>query len=147
MEGGSKMIDINVTLLIQMANFLVFLLLMNFVLYRPIRKAVAERKKLIADKQAGIEELEAQVRAALLAYDQGLHDARRTGAQRIQELKAAGYDEEKELLRRSSEQTASQVQELRGKIKEDIATAQKELKQQIKTFAVDLAQKILGRKI
>ncbi len=63
------MIDINVTLFIQMANFLVFLILMNFVLYRPIRRIVAERKKLISEKQEGIESLEAQARAALQEYD------------------------------------------------------------------------------
>jgi F-type H+-transporting ATPase subunit b len=141
------MIEINMTLFIQMANFLVFLLLMNFVLYRPIRRIVAERKKLISDRQKGIESLEEQARAALLEYDRTLQDARRTGAQRILELKAAGYEQEKELLREISEQTASKVQQLREGIKKDIAAARKELKQQVKTFSVELAQKILGRKI
>jgi F-type H+-transporting ATPase subunit b len=130
-----------------MVNFLVFLFLMNLVLYRPIRKVVAERKKLISDKQTGIDNLEAQARAALLEFDQKLQDARRTGAMRIQELKAAAYEDEKELLRRSSEETAARVHELRGKIQKDIAAARKELKQQVKTFSVDLAQKILGRKV
>ena len=141
------MIDINVSLFIQMANFLVFLFLMNLVLYRPIRRIVAQRKKLISERQEGIESLEAQAQASLLEYDRRLQDARRTGVQRIQELKAAGYEQEKELLRRSSEQTASTVQQLRQKIQEDIAVARKELKQQVKSFSVELAQKILGRKI
>ncbi len=141
------MIDINVSLFIQMANFLIFLFLMNFVLYRPIRQIVAQRKKLISEKQEGIESLEAQSKAALLQYDRSLQDARKTGAQRIEELKAAGYEQEKELLRQSSEQTAATVQQLREKIKNDIAVARKELKHQVKSFSVDLAQKILGRKI
>ncbi len=141
------MIDINVTLLIQMANFLVFLFLMNLVLYRPIRKVVAERKRLISDKEKGIEKLENQARASLLEYDQKLQDARRAGALKIQELKAAGYEQEKELLRGISDQTSAKVQELRGTIQKDIAAARKELKQQVKSFSVELAQKILGRKI
>lgn len=135
------------SLLIQMANFLVFLVLMNFVLYRPIRKVVAERKRLISDRQKGIEDLEAQARASLLEYDKSLQEARKTGAQRIQELKASGYEQEKELLDRISEQTAAKVQEMRGKVQKDIGAARKELKQQVKSFSVDLAQKILGRKI
>ena len=94
------MIDINVTLFIQMANFLVFLFLMNLVLYRPIRRIVAQRKKMVSERQEGIESLEAQAQASLLEYDRRLQDARRTGVQRIQELKAAGYEQEKELLRR-----------------------------------------------
>ncbi|MGO9019805.1 MAG: ATP synthase F0 subunit B [Syntrophobacteraceae bacterium] len=141
------MIDINVSLFIQMANFLVFLFLMNLVLYRPIRRIVAQRKKLISERQEGIESLEAQAQASLLEYDRRLQDARRTGVQRIQELKAAGYEQEKELLRQSSEQTAAMVQQLREKIQKDIAVARKDLKQQVKSFSADLAQKILGRKI
>ena len=141
------MIDIGYSLFIQMANFLVFLIVMNFVLYRPIRRIVAERKKMISEKQESVDSLEAQAKAALLDYDQKLQESRSMGFQRILELKAAGYEQEKELLRQSSEQTAATVQELREKIQKDIAAARKELKQQVKSFSADLAQKILGRKI
>jgi len=36
---------------------------------------------------------------------------------------------------------------LHEKIQKDIAVARKDLKQQVKSFSVDLAQKILGREI
>ena len=141
------MIDINVSLFIQMANFLVFLIVMNFVLYRPIRRIVAERKKMISEKQESVESLEAQAKAALLEYDRKLQESRSMGFQRIQELKAAGYEQEKELLRQISEQAAAKVGELREKIQKDIGIARMELKHQVKSFSLDLAQKILGRKI
>ena len=141
------MIDINYSLFIQMANFLVFLFVMNFVLYRPIRRIVAERKKMIAEKQESVEGLEAKAKAALLEYDRTLHESRSMGFQRIQELKAAGYEQEKELLREVSDQAAAKAGELRKKIKKDIGIARTELKHQVKAFSVDLAQKILGRKI
>jgi len=141
------MIDINVSLFIQMANFLVFLIVMNFVLYRPIRRIVAERKKMISEKQESVDSLEAQAKAALLDYDQKLQESRSMGFQRILELKAAGHEQEKELLRQISEQAAAKVGELRAKIQKDIGIARMELKHQVKSFSVDLAQKILGRKI
>ncbi len=141
------MVDINYSLLIQMANFLIFLILMNFVLYRPIRRIVAERKRVVLERQEGIEKIEELTRAGLSDYDSKLKEARLTGARRIQELKAAGYEQEKELLRQISEQTAGKVQNLREKIQKDVAVARKELKQQVKTFSGELAQKILGRKV
>lgn len=141
------MIEINVSLFVQMANFLIFLFLMNLVLYRPIRRVVAERKKLVAEKQEGIDRLESQAASAVANYDLKLQESRRTGFQKIQELKAAGYEEEKELLKKMSEQAAAKVQEMRAQIKQDIGTARKELKSQVKSFSMDLAQKILGRKI
>ncbi|MHC1725608.1 MAG: hypothetical protein AB9866_06290 [Syntrophobacteraceae bacterium] len=141
------MIEINYSLFIQMANFLVFLFLMNMVLYRPIRRIVAERRKMIAGKQEGIERLEAQARAAVADYDLKLQESRRMGFQRIQELKASGYEQEKELLQRMSEEAAGTVQQMRAKIQKDIGDARKELKNQVRSFSMELAQKILGRKI
>ncbi|MDR3569309.1 MAG: ATP synthase F0 subunit B [Syntrophobacteraceae bacterium] len=141
------MVDINYSLFIQMANFLVFLILMNFVLYRPIRRIVAERKRHVLEKQEGIERIEGLSQSGLSDFDARLRDARMSGAQRIQELKAAGYEQEKELLRQVGEETAEKVQGLRAKIQKDIGVARKELKQQVKTFSGELAQKILGRKV
>lgn len=143
------MVSINpdITLLIQMANFLVFLILMNLVLYRPIRRIVAERRKMIAEKQEGIDRLEAQARTAAADYDLKLQESRRMGFQKIQELKAAGYEQEKELLQKMSEEAAATVQQMRAKIQKDIGDARKELKNQVRSFSMELAQKILGRKI
>ncbi len=141
------MIDVNYSLIIQMVNFLVFLFLMNLVLYRPIRRIVAERKKLMAEKQGVIDTLEAQAVAAVQDYDLKLRESRREGFEKIQELKAAGDAEEKELLQQISEQAAAKLQEMRAQIKKDIDAARKELKSQIRSFSSELATKILGRKI
>ncbi|MGC9196125.1 MAG: ATP synthase F0 subunit B [Syntrophobacteraceae bacterium] len=141
------MVEINYSLLIQMANFLVFLFLMNLVLYRPIRRIVAERKRLILDRQEGIEKIEGLTRAGVLDYDSQLKDARGLGIRKIQELKAAGYEQEKELLKQASEETAGKLHNLRAKIQKDVSAARKDLKQQVKAFSGELAQKILGRKV
>ena len=141
------MIQPDWTLLIQMINFLVFLFLMNLILYRPIRRIVAERKKLMADKQEGIDRLEAEVRAVIQDYDSKLIESRRTGFQKIQELKAAGYEQEKELLRQRSEEASSKLQQMRAQIQNDIGVARDELREQVRSFSVQLAQKILGRSI
>lgn len=141
------MIEINISLLIQMANFLIFLLLMNFVLYRPIRRIVAERKRLMAEKQEGIDRLETEALSRLREYERKIQDSRRSGIQRIQEIKASAYDEEKELLRKISEEAAAQLQKMRSQVRKDIGVARDELREQVKLFSVQLAQKILGRSI
>jgi F-type H+-transporting ATPase subunit b len=141
------MIIPNVTLLIQMANFLIFLFLMNLILYRPIRRIVAERKKHMAQKQQVIDRLESQVVAAARDHELKLQEARRSGFQKIQELKAAGYEEEKELLKKVSGEAAEQVQKMRAQIQKDISVARDDLKEQVRSFSMQLAQKILGRSI
>jgi F-type H+-transporting ATPase subunit b len=141
------MIIPDVTLFIQMANFLIFLFLMNLILYRPIRRIVAERKKLMAQKQETIDRMEAQTLTAVRDRDLRLQEARRTGFQKIQELKTVGYEQEKELLRKISAEAAEQVQQMRAQIQKDIGVARADLKDQIRSFSMQLAQKILGRSI
>ncbi len=141
------MIDINLSLLIQMANFLIFLILMNFVLYRPIRRIVAQRKKMMAEKQEEIERLEARAVTAVRGYEQKLQESRRDGLEKIKDLKAAAYEEEKDLLRNISEEAAEQLQKMRTQIQKDISVARDALRDQVKAFSVQLAQKILGRSI
>jgi len=141
------MIDVNVTLLIQMANVLILVFLMNLVLYRPIRRIVAQRRELIANRQNEIEQADAGARAAAEQMNLQLQEARKQGRQRIAEFKIQAYEQEKSLLQRAMEEASGQVQQMRGQIAKDIEAARKKLSGQVKTFSQELAQKILGRSL
>lgn len=141
------MINVNVTLLIQMCNFLVLLFLMNLVLYRPIRRIVAKRKQFVEEQQQGIERMDAEVKASIEDFNQKIQDARRLGREKIQELKAEAYAQEKELMRNAVEQAGKQLQDVRARIQSDIQGARDQLGGQVRAFSVELAQKILGRSL
>jgi F-type H+-transporting ATPase subunit b len=141
------MININVTLLIQMVSFLVFVFLMNMVLYRPIRRIVAERQSHIEGQQKAIDEAEAVKTAAVEEFNSKIQEARKLGSQRIQDLKTAAYEQEKQMVQKATEDGAAQLQEFRAQIQKDVKKATGELKGQVKAFSKDLAQKILGRSI
>lgn len=141
------MISINVTFFIQMANVLILLFLMNLFLYRPIRRIVAQRNQFIAEQRQGIEEAEGESLAALDKFSAGIQDARKQGREKIQEIKTAAYDEEKELLLAATEQTGKLVHATRMTIQSDISQAREQLIMQVNAFSVDLAQKILGRNL
>jgi F-type H+-transporting ATPase subunit b len=141
------MININVTLLIQMVSFLVFVFLMNMVLYRPIRRIVAERQSHIDGQQKAIDEAEAVKTAAIEEFNSKIQEARLLGRQRIQDLKTAAYEQEKQMVQKASEDGIAQLQEFRAQIQKDVVKATGELKGQVKAFSKDLAQKVLGRSI
>jgi len=141
------MIDINITLLIQMANFLLLVFLLNMVLYRPIRKVIAQRNQVIAEREKGIEQADADAAGAVREFEEKVHEARLGGRQKVQEYKDAAYEKEKDLLREASEVSAKELSEIRQKVKKDIAAARKRLRAQIQAFSVDVAQKVLGRSV
>lgn len=141
------MISINITLLVQMASFLVLLILMNQVLYKPIRRFLAERKAFVDARQADIDGAEAQVSAAIKEIESRIVEARNLGRQKIQEQKAAAYEQEKGMLQKAGENAAKELQDVRGRIQEDVGLARKDLQQHVQQFSVELAQKILGRSL
>jgi F-type H+-transporting ATPase subunit b len=141
------MIDINITLVIQMANFLLLAFLLNMVLYRPIRNMIAKRNEVIAGRQQGIERADADAASAVREFEEKVHEARNQGRQKVQEFKEAAYVNEKDLLREASEASAEELADIRQKVKKDIAAARKRLRAQIQAFSIDVAQKVLGRSV
>jgi len=141
------MIDINITLFIQMANVLVLVFLMNLVLYRPIRKLVAQRNQFMADKQNVIDRADKESAEALREFEGTIQTARTKGRQKVQEMKELAYQQEKDLLQKSAEESAKQLAGIRQTIKAEIGKARKQLRAHIQAFSLDLAQKILGRSI
>lgn len=141
------MISINVTFFIQMANVLVLVFLMNLFLYRPIRRFVAQRNKFVAEQREAIEGAESETAAAIQQFDAGIVEARKQGRERIQEIKAAAYEQEKAMLQAALDQAGKQVQVTRMTIQSDVRKAREQLTTQIEAFSVELAQKILGRNL
>lgn len=141
------MIEINTSFFIQMANFLLLLYLMNLVLYRPIRRFVAERNAYMLKQQSVIDQADADASAAVREFDEKIQNARLMGRQKAQEMKESAHNREKELLQGASEEAAKQVQEVRAKLRKEIEMAREQLKNQVQAFSLELAQKILGRGI
>ena len=141
------MISINVTFFIQIVNFLLFLYLMNRILYRPIRRMVAEREARMAAARQSIESAEGAAAAALADFEKGLRDARRAGRDKVRELKEAAYREEKAILAARTAEAAALVHSVREKIQAEAAAAREALSGQIRAFSAELAQKLLGRSL
>ncbi|MEJ5348879.1 MAG: hypothetical protein WHS46_09350 [Desulfosoma sp.] len=141
------MINVDVTLFIQMANFLLLLVLMNLVLYRPIRRLVAQRNELVSKQRAGIDKAESEAQKALQEFEQRLRAARAAGREKVQELKEAAYRMEKDLLARAAEEAAKEVQTVRERIQTEIGQVRAQLQAQIQVFSKDMAQRILGRSL
>ncbi len=141
------MINVDVTLFIQMANFLLLLVLMNLVLYRPIRRLVAQRNELVSKQRAGIDKAESEAQKALREFEERLRAARAAGREKVQELKEAAYRMEKDLLAQATEEAAKEVQAVRERIQKEIGQVRAQLQAQIQVFSKDMAQRILGRSL
>lgn len=140
-------IDINASLLWQIANFLILMVALNFLLYKPIRGMLKQR----AEKMAALNgEITASKEGAKSKEDElegRRTEARRQGVAVAEEMKSEGRAKERELVEAATKEMEQTVAKVRDEIRGEIGQARDQLKAEVQAFGKELAQKILGRSI
>lgn len=141
------MITIDITMPIHIINILILIVIMNAVLYRPIRSILVERQKKIAGLEEEIQTFEKNSKQRLEEFDNKLSAARSKAKAQFEAAKGeAMAASSEELAGVRKEADGVKVAEL-GKIEEQFTSAQSQLKSQLDSFAGDMASKILGRAV
>jgi len=141
------MIEINQSLIFQIINLLLLMLILNALLYKPIRTILKNR----AEKMASLEAEANKARADLVQKDQDYQNqlqlARKEGFEYKNQLKLAGQEEEKKVLQEAGQQVDAQLDQNRQKIVQQVEAARRKLSAEVSSFSQEIAQKILGRTI
>ena len=77
------MITIDITMVIQIVNMLVLMVVLNAVLYRPIRTILDERDRRLAELEKEIATFNKNAELRLQEFDTKLNDARRQAKERL----------------------------------------------------------------
>lgn len=141
------MLDINITLWVQMINFLLLIFILNAILYRPIRKILAERKEKVDGLTGDIESSQERRAGALADFEHNIARARKDGYEKLQGLKEEGYAQEREIIGGENKKSEQRLKEIVAAIKKDMDVARSQLSEQVKAFSVEITEKILGRSI
>lgn len=135
------------TLLIQMANFIVLIIILNAVCYRPIRKMLIERKKKIHGFEESIQGLQGDAAESDQTFQTKIGEAKAKGFQEKETLKQAGQEEEKQLIGEINEKAQADLEAVRAQIAKDAEDARRGLKAETGAFSAAIAEKILGRAV
>ena len=141
------MIDINVSLFIQIANFVLMIWILNLILYKPIRNMLNRRKEKVEGLEQNIERSNTDAKEKDEAYKSGVKEARIKGLKEKEALLLAAAEEEKEAIAKINEKAAADLVEIRGKIKKDVESVRTSLQQEVDVFANSIGEKILGRAV
>lgn len=135
------------TLLLQIANFIILILLLNAVLYKPIRNMLIERQKTINRFEDEINTAQQAAADSEDAFKTQIGDAKMKGFKEKEALKESGENEEKRLINELNEKAQAELEAVRTQIAKDAAAARDKLKAQAQAFSVAIAEKILGRSV
>jgi F-type H+-transporting ATPase subunit b len=103
---GFAMLDINLTLFIQLANFLITMAALNFLLIRPVRDMIKKRRALASKLLQEADSFAQEAEKRLDGYEKALAEARRKGAASRDAKKEEGMGQESAILARAREEAS-----------------------------------------
>lgn len=133
------------TVLIQIANFLVLIFLMNIVVYKPVRAMLARRREKLDGLNRDIRSSRQAADEKASELQQGLAQARSAGQEKKDALTDEALGEEKKILAEINDKAAQKLEAMRARIDKDVAEAEAKLSQEIAAYAQAIGEKILGR--
>jgi F-type H+-transporting ATPase subunit b len=139
------MIKVDVSVFMQIVNFLFLIWALNLVLYKPIRKVLLERKEKVEGLEKGIENLNKNAQEKEEAFAAGIKDARSKGQIEKELLLSAAQNEEKQLLEKINKKAQDDLAQMRDKIAKEAENVRTSLQNEVDVFANAIGQKILGR--
>jgi len=141
------MLSVDLTLLIQIANFLVLLLLLNIFLFKPIRGILAKRNEEESALQESIDSFQSRANESEKGVLEGQTKARKEGVTEKDSLKGQGLEKEQGLLQEAVSAAEEKIGIAKKDMESKMADVRKSLEDQVSAFSNELAEKILGRSV
>lgn len=141
------MISVDWTLGLQLVNFLILLFALNIILYKPLQKLLAERREAIDGSHQQAKDLESQIEAKILDYQQQIEAAKSLANAERSELKKTAVEQETSILTEARDIAGSKLQNIKTQVAKEATDAGELLKNEAESLAGQIATKILGREL
>lgn len=139
------MIKIDVSVFVQIVNFIFLILVLNVVLYKPVRKILLQRKEKINGLEQSVETFTKDAQGKDESYIGGIKEARSKGLKEKENLLQSASEEEKVIIDKINEKAKADLEAVREQITKDTGHVSVSLQKEIDSFAEAIRQKILGR--
>ncbi len=140
------MLDLHITLVIQLVNFLIALFFLNILIIRPIREIIKKRNGMMDNLASEADQFHAEAMARLKAYEDELAEARKQAGLNREEGKNSGLEELRSIVGNAQQSARQLLEENRAALAGQAEAALSELRDGIDGFSTKLGEKILGGK-
>ena len=141
------MIDINVSLLIQLANFIVLLIALNFILFKPIRQIMLEREQGIGSALEDAKTAQHRMQSLLDNYNSSLAEAKQKATATYNTIYQQGLDAQRDTISAERAKASEMLDKARTEIAQASKTARADLQREAERLAQDITSKLLGRAV
>jgi F-type H+-transporting ATPase subunit b len=141
------MIDINSSLIIQLVNFLVLLIVLNFILFKPIRQIMMEREQGISSALGDAKNAQERMQKLLDDYNVSLAEAKQKAAATYNTIYQRGIDAQRDMISAERTKAGQELDKARAEIVSASTAARADLRKEAERLSQDITSKLLGRAV
>ena len=141
------MIEINTTFWIQLVNFAIMMVMLNFLLYKPVLNVIEKRKQHLENLDDEVNALEKSVEEKVAAYEEKLREARQEAMSQKNEIQRGASEEGKGIIDQARGEISQIMEDFKKKADKEMSDARKILKAQAEKISVEISEKVLGRSV
>jgi len=141
------LISINETLIVQVLSFLLFLFIINRLMFRPLRSVMSERQKHIQQLQDDIAAAEKKVESLFDQIKKKEAAVKKEAFSQTRQLEEAATRQAAEIFSTTSEKIADQREKAQREVDAQIKEARKFLNREAEMLALSIMEKLLERRL
>jgi F-type H+-transporting ATPase subunit b len=141
------MIDINATLFYQLANFIVLLIALHFILFKPIRQVMREREQGISSALGDARTAQERMQSILDRYNASLAEAKQKAATTYNTIYQQGLDAQRDMISAERAKAGELLDKARAEIATASAAARADLRKEAERLSQEITSKLLGRAV
>ena len=141
------MVEINLTLFIQIINFLVLIFILNLLLYKPILKILDSRREQVQKSEDEVKDLNLTIEKRMAEYEATIQKAKLEAMGQRNDILQDGAKISKEILDGARGEISGLMDEFQKKMNAEMEQARQILHQRSKGISMEIAEKVLGRSL
>ncbi len=141
------MVDLNYTLLIQLANFIILIIVLNALLLKPVMRHLSERDGKIAKSHEEAKENAERAEAMLEDFEAEMAATRVKAKQAYSALQQEGLAEQRTRLADAKAKAQKMIEKAQAEIDGDAKRARDILGREMEKLPSVIASKLLGRQL
>jgi F-type H+-transporting ATPase subunit b len=146
-SAEAQLLDIDGTLFIMLGIFLVLLVVLWPLVWKPYLRVRDERVARVEGAREQAAKLEAEAASRLLRVESELAEARRAGDAETAKLRLETQAREQQIMAEAQVAARNLLTQARAKLDATVAAEKATLQQQTASLALEIAEKALGRRL
>ena len=139
------MISIDWTIIATGIVFLLTMLTLNSILFKPLLRVMDERERLTRGTREEAENKRRSLSELVDSYSGHIKGAKQKGFEHIDSVRKEAMARRMEMIARAREDASAEMQKVRDRVSEEVEQARRDLQSEVESLADSITSKILSK--